>query len=386
MGDELSIQVEDLNRKLRAEREASASSSGSSGAATSKTLKLEEQLTELEAKLRKSQAQSMDLQRQLENAETGRRGGNEDTGAQKELEIKMRAAVERAQRAEERAAELEAGKRKLAENVDKLENDLLATRNKLTNSLAGGANDDKSKALLEQLKEAELKLDNAELARRGMAQKLQDAQEAEQEARRREAKATEECRKQEEVALKRQGQLQELQRELEKAGSAASTRRTDSNDDTAEKQHREIVGLKNKLQILEEKAVGLDRDLKKTKGERDKLSAQVEEDRRKLSTLRQATESTGSSAGAAHEQVKKLESQVTELEARVKSFQMKASQAEQRADRVESQLATAKKNAESRISVWKRHCATCRLRGPRSARKPSAPTLLRTKCWPSTRS
>ena len=46
------------------------------------------------------------------------------------------------------------------------------------------------------------------MAKRGMAQKLESAQDAEAEARRRETKATEECRKQEEAALKAKAQVQ----------------------------------------------------------------------------------------------------------------------------------------------------------------------------------
>ena len=344
--DELAIQVEDLNRKLRAAREAGAESSGSSGAATNKTIKLEEQITELEAKVRKFQAANQDLVRQLEQSESGRRvGGNEDTGKEKGLEIKMRAAVERASRNEERVGELEATKKKLSDQVDKLENDLQAARNKLQMSLAGAASGDKEKALVDELKELGVKLDNAELAKRGMAQKLQDALDAEGKARAREAKSIEECRKQEEMALKHKGQVQDLSRQLETAGRGSSVS-TGNSSEEAEKVHREMVGLKNKLSILEEKADGLERELRKTKEERDKYSAQSEDDRRKISTLRQATESTGSAAGSAADKVKKLETQVTELEARVKSFQMKASQAEERADRVESQLANSKKAAE----------------------------------------
>lgn len=344
--DELAIQVEDLNRKLRAAREAGAESSGSSGAATNKTIKLEEQITELEAKVRKFQAANQDLVRQLEQSESGRRvGGNEDTGKEKGLEIKMRAAVERASRNEERVGELEATKKKLSDQVDKLENDLQAARNKLQMSLAGAASGDKEKALVDELKELGVKLDNAELAKRGMAQKLQDALDAEGKARAREAKSIEECRKQEEMALKHKGQVQDLSRQLETAGRGSSVS-TGNSSEEAEKMHREMVGLKNKLSILEEKADGLERELRKTKEERDKYSAQSEDDRRKISTLRQATESTGSAAGSAADKVKKLETQVTELEARVKSFQMKASQAEERADRVESQLANSKKAAE----------------------------------------
>ena len=344
--DELAIQVEDLNRKLRAAREAGAESSGSSGAATNKTIKLEEQITELEAKVRKFQAANQDLVRQLEQSESGRRvGGNEDTGKEKGLEIQMRAAVERASRNEERVGELEATKKKLSDQVDKLENDLQAARNKLQMSLAGAASGDKEKALVDELKELGVKLDNAELAKRGMAQKLQDALDAEGKARAREAKSIEECRKQEEMALKHKGQVQDLSRQLENAGRGSSVS-TGNSSEEAEKVHREMVGLKNKLSILEEKADGLERELRKTKEERDKYSAQSEDDRRKISTLRQATESTGSAAGSAADKVKKLETQVTELEARVKSFQMKASQAEERADRVESQLANSKKAAE----------------------------------------
>jgi chromosome segregation ATPase len=83
-------------------------------------------------------------------------------------------------------------------------------------------------------------------------------------------------------------------------------------------------------------------ELRKTKEERDKYSAESEDARRKISTLRQASESTGNQANAAASEVKALESKINDLEARSKSFQMKASQAEERADRAEAQLKDAK--------------------------------------------
>jgi predicted nucleic acid-binding Zn-ribbon protein len=67
----------------------------------------------------------------------------------------MRAANERATRAEERVSELEQAKKKLSEQLDKVENDLLATRNKLTNALASSATGDASQALAARLKETE---------------------------------------------------------------------------------------------------------------------------------------------------------------------------------------------------------------------------------------
>ena len=67
----------------------------------------------------------------------------------------MRAANERANRAEERVNELEQAKKKLSEQLDKVENDLLTTRNKLTNSLASAATGDASQALAARLKETE---------------------------------------------------------------------------------------------------------------------------------------------------------------------------------------------------------------------------------------
>ncbi len=224
--DELSIQTEDLNRKLRAERAANQDASGSSSSGDAKVKRLEEEITKLEAKNNSAQARILDLSRQLETAEAGKgKTGNENTGKEKELEIKvrkrkfgecvtdsffflqMRAAVERANRNEERASELEAAKKKLSEQLDKVENDLLTTRNKLTNSLAASATGDASQALATRLRETEDKLDKAELASKGMAAKLQAALDAEGEARRREAKAIEECRKQEELALKQKGQV-----------------------------------------------------------------------------------------------------------------------------------------------------------------------------------
>lgn len=57
-----------------------------------------------------------------------------------------------------------------------------------------------------------------------MAAKLQAALDAEADARRREAKATEECRKQEELALKQKGQLADLSRQLESSSSEGNAR------------------------------------------------------------------------------------------------------------------------------------------------------------------
>lgn len=96
------------------------------------------------------------------------------------------------------------------------------------------------------MKETEDKLDKADLAQKGMAAKLQAALDAEGDARRREQKATEECRKQEELALKLKGQLADAQRQLDESGRQASgdAGSRAKNDETQEKQIREIAGLK----------------------------------------------------------------------------------------------------------------------------------------------
>ncbi len=89
--DELSIQKEDLERKLRAERAANQDASGSSSTGDAKVKRLEEEITKLEAKNNSAQARILDLSRQLETLEAGKgKTGNENTGKEKELEIKVR--------------------------------------------------------------------------------------------------------------------------------------------------------------------------------------------------------------------------------------------------------------------------------------------------------
>jgi hypothetical protein len=90
---------------------------------------------------------------------------------------------------------------------------------------------------------------------------------------------------------------------------------------------REIAGLKNKLQISESKLDETERELKKAKEERDKLSlllfcvfwfvftflvpryhGQAEDLQRKIQNLNAASASTGDAASAASQQVKVLKS------------------------------------------------------------------------------
>lgn len=52
--------------------------------------RLEEEVTKLEAKFNSAQARALDLSRQLEASEAGKgKAGNQDTGKEKELEIKV---------------------------------------------------------------------------------------------------------------------------------------------------------------------------------------------------------------------------------------------------------------------------------------------------------
>jgi chromosome segregation ATPase len=88
--DELAIAKEDLERKLRAERAANQDATGSSSTGDAKVKRLEEEITKLEAKNNSAQARILDLGRQLETLEAGKgKTGNENTGKEKELEIKV---------------------------------------------------------------------------------------------------------------------------------------------------------------------------------------------------------------------------------------------------------------------------------------------------------
>jgi predicted RNase H-like nuclease (RuvC/YqgF family) len=63
---------------------------GSSSSGDAKVKRLEEEVTKLEAKFNSAQARALDLSRQLEALEAGKgKTGNQDTGKEKELEIKV---------------------------------------------------------------------------------------------------------------------------------------------------------------------------------------------------------------------------------------------------------------------------------------------------------
>ncbi len=66
-------------------------------------------MTALEAKLNSATARALDLQRQVEAAGDKKPTNNDDAGKAKELEIKMRAANERATRAEVGARRVDVG-------------------------------------------------------------------------------------------------------------------------------------------------------------------------------------------------------------------------------------------------------------------------------------